>query len=130
MHIYINTHFSMLYIHANEVIYMPRIVAIDYDKRPWSTMACSQSAAWTSNWSLPVASRAKAFPGRQINSDSTLPRAVHLDGGVIGCHQCLPLALGKSPGISRHTTNPLALSRMYAFHHPHPCPHPTHHFHD
>ena len=29
--------------------------------RPWSTMECSQPAAWTTNWSLLVASRVRPF---------------------------------------------------------------------
>ena len=33
--------------------------------------------------------RIKAFLGRPTNSGSTLPRAVHLYGSVIGCHQCI-----------------------------------------
>ena len=36
-----------------------------------------------------MASCVKAFPRRQIKSDSTLPRAAHLAGGLIGRHQCI-----------------------------------------
>ena len=50
---------------------------------PWSTIECSQQAAWTNKRSLLVASRVKAFPIRPTNPDSTLPRAVHLEGGVV-----------------------------------------------
>ena len=57
--------------------------------RPWSTMECSHPAEWTTNRSLLVASRAKAFPRILTNSGSTLPGAAHLDGDVIGCHQCI-----------------------------------------
>ena len=71
-----------------------------------------------------------AFPGRPTNSGSTLPRTAHLDGGTIGCNQCIPHTLWKCSGISRHTTNHLALSRMLTKHQLHPCPHPTHHSHD
>ena len=65
-----------------------------------STMECSQSAAWTTNWTLLVASRAKAFPGRQTNSDLTLPRAAHLDDSVIGSHQCITSHSGNAPSSS------------------------------
>ena len=51
--------------------------------RSGSTMECSQSDAWTMNRSLLVASRVKTFPGTPTNTDSTLPRAAHLDDGVI-----------------------------------------------
>ena len=53
---------------------------------PLSTMECSQQAAWTSNRSLFVVFRVKAFQGRPTNSGLTLPRAMHLEGGVIECH--------------------------------------------
>ena len=76
-----------------------------HQKRPWSTMECSKPAAWTTNRSLLVVSHAKAFPGRPTNSDSTLPRAVHLEGGVTRSHQCLHLAFAMFSGITRHTTN-------------------------
>ena len=66
-------------------------------RRSWSTMECSQPAAWTTNRSLLVASRARAFPVRQTNSGSTLPRAAHLDGYVIGCHQCVISHWGCAP---------------------------------
>ena len=39
------------------------------------------------------------------NSGWTLPRAALLEGGVIECHQCLDLSLGKCSGISRHAIN-------------------------
>ena len=69
-----------------------------HHQRPWSTMEDSQPAAWTTNRSLHVVSHAKSFPGRRpTNSDSTLPRAMHLEGGVIGC---LHLTLRKCFGIS------------------------------
>ena len=71
-----------------------------------------------------------AFPGRPTISGSTLPRAAHQDGGTIGCNQCIPHTLWKCSGISRHTTNHLALSRMLTKHQLHPCPHPTQHSHD
>ena len=79
-------------------------------QRLWSTMECSQPNTWTTTRSLLVASRAKAFPARPTNSDSTLPRAANLDGGAIGCDRCIHLAFVKCSGISRHATN--ALSRM------------------
>ena len=58
------------------------------DKCPWSTMECSQPAKCTTNRSLHVASRTKAFPRRPTNSGSTLPTTAHLEGSVIGCHRC------------------------------------------
>ena len=64
---------------------------------PWSTMECSQPAAWTTNKSLLVASNAKAFPGRPTNSGSTLPRAAHLNSDVIGRHQCITLHSESAP---------------------------------
>ena len=36
-----------------------------------------------------MTSRAKAFPGKPTNSASTPLRAAHLDGGAIGCNQCI-----------------------------------------
>ena len=50
--------------------------------------------------------RAKYFHVRLTKSSSTLPRAVHMEGGVIGRHQCHHLILGKCSSISRHATNP------------------------
>ena len=64
---------------------------------PWSTMKCSQLAAWTTNRSLHVASSVKAFPGRQAKTGSTLPRAAHLDDDVIGCQQCITSHSGNTP---------------------------------
>ena len=52
-----------------------------------------------------MASHIKAFPGRLINSGSTVPRAAHLEGGVIGCHQYVNLALWKIFIIYRQVTN-------------------------
>ena len=64
----------------------------------------------------PHASCVKAFPGRLANSKLTIPRAAHLDNGVIWCCQCI---------IFRHATNPLGFV-LHTFH-PHPSPHQTHH---
>ena len=77
------------------------------DQRPWSTMQCNKPAAWTSNRSLVVllVSCVKTYPGRLINSGSILARVTHLDGRVIGYHQCHHLSLGKCSGISRHAAN-------------------------
>ena len=44
-----------------------------------------------------MASRAKTFPGRPTNSSSTLPRAAHLDSGVVGRHQCITSHSGSAP---------------------------------
>ena len=80
-------------------------ITYTYQYEPqWSTMECSQPAAWTTNRSLLVTSHAKAFPGKPTNSDSALPRAAHLEGVVIGRHQCHHLAHRKCSGISRHVT--------------------------
>ena len=89
------------------------------------------SAAWTSNRGLLVASRVKAFSGRPTNSDSTLHRATHIEGGVIGCHQCITSHSESSPASPDMRPTPTALSRMHAIHHIHPCPHlhPCHHLH-
>ena len=54
-----------------------------------------------------MASCDKAFSGRPTNSGSTQPGTAHLDGGVIGCHQCLHLAFVMCSSISRHSTSPL-----------------------
>ena len=69
----------------------------------------SLPAAWTTNRSLIVASRVKAFLGRPTNSDSTLPNATHLDGGVIGRHQCIT-SQSESVPANRHATILMALS--------------------
>ena len=69
-------------------------------------MECSQSAAWTTNRSLPLEFRVKAFPRRPTQSGSTIPRAAHLDDGVIGSHQCLHVAPGKCSDICQHATKP------------------------
>ena len=66
-------------------------------QHPWSTTECNQPAAWKTNRSLLVVFRVKVFPGRPTNSGSTLPRAAHLDGGVIGCHQCITSHSGGAP---------------------------------
>ena len=105
-------------------------MASQRNRRPWGTMECSQPVAWITNRSLLVASRARTFPGRPTNCDSTLPRAAHLDSGAIGCNQCIHIALGKCSGISRLVCYPMALSRMLTDHHLNPCPHPTNHSHD
>ena len=63
-----------------------------------------------------MASRAKAFPERSTNSDSTLPSAAHLDGGVIGCHQCITLHTGSVLGVisvSPYTREVYRVSSVY-----------------
>ena len=78
-----------------------------------------------------MASRVKAFPRRQTNSVSTLPRPAHLEGAVTRSHQCLHLALAKCSGITRHTTNPPGFVPLAC--RPPPTsvpPHQTHHSHD
>ena len=87
--------------------------------RPWSTVECSQPAAWTTNLSLLVTSRVKTFPGRLTNSGSILPR--RRCGRVSSVYR--DLAHGKCSDISRHASNPPALSCMHAIRHLHPCPH-------
>ena len=72
----------------------------------WSAMEPSQPTTWTTNRNLLMASHTMAKPGRPTNTDSTLPRATHPEGGMIWGHQCLHLALGKCFGICRHVTNP------------------------
>ena len=95
-----------------------------------STMECSQPAAWATNRSLHVASHAKAIPWRPTNSCSTIPRAAHLDGSVIGCRQCITTKSGSAPAALDMRPTTLALSRMYTIHHLYPYFHPTHDSHD
>ena len=97
--------------------------------RPRSSIQRIQPAVWTRNRSLLVASRAKAFPGRPTNSDSTLPRVAHLDGGVIGNHHCIISHSGNATASPDMRPTP-AFSRLHTIHHLHPCTHPTHHCHD
>ena len=66
----------------------------------WSTMECSQPTAWTLNQNLHVVFNAEVFTKRPTNSSSTLPRATHLEGVVIGCHQSLYFTLNKCSDIS------------------------------
>ena len=64
----------------------------------WSTMECSQPAAWTTNRSLLlVASRAKAFPMFPVLRPS----------GVIGCHQCITSHSGNAPASPDIQPTPL-----------------------
>ena len=91
---------------------------------PWSTMECSQPAAWTSNRSLLAVFGANTYPGRQTNFGSTLPRAAHLEGGEIWCHRRLHLTLDKCSGISRHAANPSCLPTTTSI------PTPTHRSYD
>ena len=63
----------------------------------WSTMECCQPASWTTNLRLLVASYVVAYPERPTNISSTLPRVAHLDGIVIGCHQCITLHSESAP---------------------------------
>ena len=100
------------------------------DSTTTTSMECSQPGAWTTNRSFLVESGVKAFPRRPTNSGSTLPKAAHLDGGVIACHQCITSHLGCAPASPDMRPNPWALSHMHAIHHLHPCPHPIHHSHD
>ena len=78
----------------------------------WNTVESSQPAAWTANRNLLVASHAKAFPGAATNSGSNLSIAVHLEGGVIGCCQCItshsdcsPASLDMQPVCIPSTTS-------------------------
>ena len=64
-------------------------ISAQQQQRPWSIMEFRKPAVWTTNWSLFVVSHIKAIPGRQTNSGSTMPRAAHMEGGVIGCHLCI-----------------------------------------
>ena len=85
--------------------------------RPWSTMECSEPAAWAMNQSLLVASSLKVIP-RTLN----LQEAVHQDGSVIGCHQCITSHSGSVPASPDIRATLLALSHMHTIHHLHPCP--------
>ena len=44
-------------------------------------------------------------PVLRYSQGSTLPRATHMEGRVIGCYRPLHLALAMSSGVSRHATN-------------------------
>ena len=87
-----------------------------YELRPWSPMECSQPTAWTTNRSLLVASRVNALPRRPTNFGSTIPRAAHQEGGLVGSHQCITshsvIAL-TSPNLR---PAPLSSSRMHSMH--------------
>ena len=61
------------------------------EQRPWSTMECSHPAAWTTNRSLLVASRVRPF--QEDRPIPVRPRTAHLNGGAIGCNQCIPHTL-------------------------------------
>ena len=75
-----------------------------------------------------IASRVKAFTGRQTNSGSTLLRAAHLESDVIGHHLCLtPHNRAVLQHFPPHSQPLQALPPMPTNHHLHPCPHPTHH---
>ena len=70
----------------------------------------------------------RPIPRRPTNSGSTLTRAAHLEGGVISCHQCLHLVLGKCGSTTRNATPGIV---PHAYHPPPPSlPHQTHHSHD
>ena len=94
---------------------------------PWTTMECSQLGAWKMNRSLIMASHGKVFTGKMTNASSTLPRAAHLEGDVIECHQCLHLALWKCSSISRHVTNPPSFVPNAYKSPPPSSPHTIHH---
>ena len=79
---------------------------------------CSQSAAWTTNQSLHVASCVEAFPRRPTNSCTTLPRAAHQEGGVISVSPHTREVLRHVPKCDY----PPALSCTPTIHHLHPCP--------
>ena len=59
-----------------------------------------------------MASRGKAFSGRPTNSGSTIPRAVHIEGSVIGCHWCITSHWRCAPSSLDMRPTHLALSRM------------------
>ena len=75
--------------------------------RPWRNMEYCQPSAWTANRNLLVASRVKAFRGRPTNSGSNLLRAAHLEGGGIGCHQCITSNSGSAPASPDMRPTPL-----------------------
>ena len=97
---------------------------------PMSTVQGSQPAARATNRSHLVASRVKAFPGRQTNSDSTQHRTAHLDGAVIRCHQRITSHTGSVTASLDVRPTPLALFRLHTIHQRHPCPHQNHQSHD
>ena len=91
---------------------------------------CSQSAAWTSNRCLSVASRVKAFLGRPNNSGSTLPRAVLFKD----CDRVSSVSLSRTWEVPRHF--PTRYQPLLAFF-PNACqsppaslPHPIYHSYD
>ena len=91
-------------------------------QRPWSTMECSQQAAWTMNRSLIMVSHDKPFPGRPTNSSSTVPGVAQMDGDVIGSHQSNTSHSGSAPASPDILPTLLSLSCMHRIHHLHPCP--------
>ena len=120
--------FLLLSISAN--IYQQMSISVNVNLRvhgaPWrAANRLHGQRTWAFSW-RPVL----GISGRPTNSGSTLPRTAQLDGGAIGCNQCIPHTLWKCSGNSRHTTNHLALSRMLIKHQLHPFPHLTHHCHD
>ena len=73
-------------------------------KHPWSTVGCSQPAAWTTNQSLLVASGIEAFPeDRPILARPYLELRIWKT--VFGCHRYLHLTIRKCSSISRQSTN-------------------------
>ena len=98
-------------------------VVTKQQQRPWSTMECSQPAAWTTNRRLLMAPSVNAIQGRLTNVGTTLPRTAHRDSGVIGCHQCLHITLRKCSGM-----RPTPLGFVpHAYQPPPPSPHPSNH---
>ena len=81
-----------------------------YLKQNWSPPdvlqqnPCVRGAPWSAANRL-HGQRTGAFSWRPVlglsrrptNSGSTLPRTAHLDGGTIGCNQCIPTHSGNAP---------------------------------
>ena len=96
---------------TNRVISQIRLIGLTQQHRtPWSTMKCSQTAAWTMHRSLLVESRDTC--------------------DVIECNQCITSHSGSAPASPGIPPTRLVLSNMHANHYLHPCPHPTHQGHD
>ena len=78
-------------------------------RQPRSSMECRQSAAWTTNWSFLVASCVKDFPGRAINSGSTIPTAARLTVVVLsGVVIFFTYLSGNAPALSDMRPTPPA----------------------
>ena len=90
----------------------------------YAPMECNQQTAWTEKRNRLVASGDKAFHGIPTNSNSTLPRAAHVEGSMIRCHQYITSHSESAPASADMRPTLLTWSRMHAIHHPIPATNP------